>query len=169
MFLRLFLLMTLIPLVEIYFLIQLSGVIGGGNTILLIISTGLLGAWLLRRQGASILQQLQHNASQSQLPTDAITKGFFTFIGGVLLLTPGLLTDVIGMSLIFPPTQILWRKFFLHQWARGVQSGNIRVYTSATGFGGGFSQTHTRKTRRIDHTVIDVEARDVSVSKNDEI
>ncbi len=130
MFLRLLFLLTIVPFLELYFLIKLSDSIGFGNTLLVVLATGVLGAWMLRQQGHSILQELQQQGAQGQLPSDAIAKGLFTFIGGVLLLTPGVLTDALGLSFIFPLTQRLWKKFFLKQWQQGVQSGSIHVFTS---------------------------------------
>lgn len=130
MFLRLLFLLTFIPFIELYFLIQMSDAIGFNHTVLFVLATGVLGAWLLRKQGHSILRELQQKGSQGELPTDTIAKGLFTFIGGVLLLTPGILTDALGLSLIFPLTQMLWKKFFMSQWERGIQSGQVHVFTS---------------------------------------
>ena len=132
MFLRLLFLLTFIPIAEIYFLLQLGQKIGGTNTFLIILSTGILGAWLMRKQGASILRQIQNSASQNQIPSDAIASGFFVFVGGLLLLTPGLITDVLGLSLVFPLTQKLWKKYFINKWQSGLQSGRIQVVS----FGG---------------------------------
>lgn len=169
MFLRLLFLLTFIPFIEIYFLLQMSDAIGFGNTVLVVLATGVLGAWLLRIQGHSILMELQQQGAQGQLPSDAIAKGFFTFIGGVLLLTPGILTDAIGLSLIFPVTQLMWKKFFMGAWERGMQSGNIHIFTSQnmrTPPPGGqdpFRQEnpfnlYEQQRRRMDPNVIDVEA-----------
>jgi len=162
MFLRLLFVLTFIPFLEIYFLIQINDSIGFPNTILLIMITGVLGAWLLRKQGHSILMEIQKNTQQNQMPSDAISKGFFIFIGGLLLLTPGILTDVIGLSLIFPLTQILWKKFFVGQWQQGIQSGSVQFYSSQN-FGdqgpNPFEQ-QTRSSLEIDADVIDVTAKD---------
>jgi len=130
MFIRLLFLMTFIPFIEIYFLIRLNRSIGFGNTILVVLVTGVIGAWLLRKQGHSILQEIQKNSQQNQLPSEAISKGFFTFIGGLLLLTPGILTDAIGLSLIFPVTQSLWKKYFMLKWQQGIKKGNIHFHSS---------------------------------------
>ena len=156
----------MIPIAEIYFLLKISDIIGGGETLLIIVFTGVLGAWLLKKQGASIFQEIQKSATQSQLPSEAIARGFFTFIGGVLLLTPGLITDALGMSLIFPLTQALWKRYFMKQWESGIQNGNIHVVTNRNGFGyrGGFGGApQSRDTqKRFDPNVIDV---DVSSSQ----
>lgn len=136
MFFRLLFLLTFVPFIEIYFLIQFSDQFGFSNTLLLVIATGVLGAWMLRRQGASILQEMNQQTQAGHLPSETIAKGFLTFVGGLLLLTPGILTDFVGFSFIFPPTQILWRSYFLSQWKKGVQKGNIHIFTQSRGFGG---------------------------------
>ena len=170
MFLRLLFLLTFIPFLEIYFLIRLSDNIGFSNTILLVLLTGIAGAWLLRKQGHSILMEIQQSSSQGHIPSDALAKGFFTFIGGVLLLTPGILTDGLGFSLIFPGTQILWKKYFMSQWESGIKSGNVKFYSNFGQPGQNPFQgqnpfenqnpfeTREQQQRRFDPNVIDIDA-----------
>ncbi len=130
MFFRLLFLLTAVPVAEIYILIKLSDEIGWDGTLLFVIITGILGAQLLRRQGTSILMEIQKGSGQGHLPSEALIKGFFTFIGGLLLLTPGVLTDVLGLSLVFPPTQILWKAYFHRVWQSGLARGSVQVFTS---------------------------------------
>lgn len=130
MFFRILLVLTFVPFIELYFLIQLSDSIGWSQTIGVIFLTGFLGAWLLRQQGASIFNQLQETTRRNQLPSDALANGFLTFVGGVFLLTPGLLTDVLGLSLILPLTQPLWKSYAFKQWQDGVSTGRVQFYTS---------------------------------------
>ncbi len=159
MFFRLLFLLTFVPLVEIYFLLKISRVIGGMNTLALIFVTGFLGAWLLRRQGHSILLDLQTSHRHQQLPSEAITKGLFIFVGGLLLLTPGVFTDAIGLSLIFPFTQFLWKKFFMGAWQRGLARGRIWVHSSYDNSPGSSPVSSKRDSgRSMDSVVIDVEA-----------
>lgn len=173
MFFRLLFLLTIVPFVELYFLIRLSGAIGFSNTLLLVIVTGVVGAWLLRKQGHSILMEIQQQTRQNKLPSDAIAKGFMTFVGGLLLLTPGVLTDAIGLSLIFPLTQLFWKSYFKKQWKSGIEKGSVKFYTNAN-----FEQNpfHTKRSnydfkeennRRMDN-VIDIEAKSKSVEKEEE-
>ena len=133
MFFRLLFLLTFIPFLEIYFLIGLSDQIGFGNTLMVVFATGLLGAWLLRTQGHSILMEMQQASAQGQMPSEAITRGLFTFLGGVLLLTPGILTDGLGLSFILPLTQRLWKSVFVTQWQSGVNNGSIHFYSAQGG------------------------------------
>lgn len=161
MFLRLLFLLTAVPVAEIYILIKLSDEIGWDGTLLFVIITGILGAQLLRRQGASILMEIQKKSGQGHLPSEALIKGFFTFIGGLLLLTPGVLTDVLGLSLIFPPTQILWKAYFNRAWQSGVASGSVQVFTSQgrprQQSSWSDSQKAGKPSPRFDSEVIDVE------------
>ncbi len=159
MFLRLLFLLTFIPFAEIYFLVQMSDAIGFTNTLAVVFATGVLGAWLLRKQGHSILMEIQRQGAQNQLPSEALAKGFFTFVGGLLLLTPGVLTDVLGLSLIFPLTQSLWKRYFMGQWQRGIQQGSVRVYTAGSPFRGSppESPVEPQRPARFED-VIDIEA-----------
>ena len=105
MFLRLFLLFTVIPAIELYLIIRVGSVIGAGNTILLIIGTGILGAYYARQQGLAVMTSIQQRTQQGQLPGDDLVNGAMLLVGGAFLITPGFLTDFAGFSLIFPPTR----------------------------------------------------------------
>lgn len=105
MFLRLFLLFTLIPAIELYLIIRVGSIIGAGNTILLIIGTGMLGAYYARQQGLAVMTSIQTRMNQGQLPGDDLVNGAMLLVGGAFLITPGFLTDFAGFSLIFPPTR----------------------------------------------------------------
>lgn len=129
-----FLLFVLFPFVEIYLLIRLAKLIGGVDLLLFILGTGVLGLLLMRRQGSAILQQINLSVAQRQLPAESLSNGFFSFVGGLLLLAPGVLTDILGVSLLFPPTRFLWKKYLSARWNRGVAAGKIHVYNSFEGF-----------------------------------
>lgn len=98
----LIILFTIIPAVELALLIHVGGYIGAGNTIMIIIFTGVLGAHLARLQGILVIQNIQHSLEKGQIPTDAMMDGLLIFIGGILLLTPGFLTDALGFLLLIP-------------------------------------------------------------------
>lgn len=102
MFLRLFLLFTTVTFLELALIIKVGAKIGVLDTILLILFTGVLGAYLARSQGISILSRIQLELSHGILPTDQMLSGLFVLVGGVLLLTPGFLTDLLGLFLILP-------------------------------------------------------------------
>ena len=98
----LFLLFLAIPIVEIYLLIQVGGIIGAPLTIFLVIFTAMLGAWLLRVQGFATIQRIQQTLSQGGLPAVELMEGAVLLIAGALLLTPGFFTDAIGFICLVP-------------------------------------------------------------------
>jgi len=104
-FIKLFLLFTCIPIVELYFLMKLGSVVGAFNTILLVLITGALGASLAKTQGFMIISQIKDMLSKGELPAEEMVEGLLILIGGVALLTPGLITDITGLAIIAPFTR----------------------------------------------------------------
>ena len=98
----LFILFLLVPLIEIYFLIQVGEKVGAGWTIFLVLATAFIGAGLLRMQGLSTMQRAQVSITQGQLPALAMLEGVALLISGGLLLTPGFFTDLAGFLLLIP-------------------------------------------------------------------
>mgnify|MGYP005854172299 CR=1 FL=1 len=107
MFRLLFLLFLVIPLIEIFFLIQVGQVIGAGWTIFLVVATAVLGAFLLRLQGFQTLQRAQTSMSRGEIPAIEMMEGLCLLVCGALLLTPGFVTDIIGFALLIPPLRQL--------------------------------------------------------------
>jgi UPF0716 protein FxsA len=95
-----------VPIIEIYLLIQVGQVIGAGWTIFLVVLTAVLGVWLLRIQGLSTLMRAQRKLQENELPAREILEGMGLVVAGALLLTPGFFTDALGFFLLFPPTRI---------------------------------------------------------------
>jgi len=91
-----------IPLVEIYVLIKVGGVIGAPMTIFLVVFTAVLGAWLLRLQGFATLRRIQQTLQQGGLPAMELMEGALLLMAGALLLTPGFFTDAIGFACLVP-------------------------------------------------------------------
>ena len=110
MLLWLIFLFITIPLVELYVLIQIGQVVGALPTLGLVILTGVLGGLLARMQGLRVWRRVQNELAAGRIPTGALGDAFAVFAGGLLLLTPGLLTDLLGLSLLFPPTRGLIKK-----------------------------------------------------------
>ena len=97
-----FILLIAIPIVEIYFLIQVGDVIGGFETILLVILTAFIGAYLLRVQGLATVQRLQATLAHGEVPAIEMVEGIILLVCGVFLLTPGFFTDMIGFLCLIP-------------------------------------------------------------------
>jgi UPF0716 protein FxsA len=102
MFRFLFVLFIIIPIIEIALLIQVSDVIGGVATIALVVITAVLGAKMVKQQGMGALQNAQTQMAQGQMPAKELFTGICVIIAGVLLLTPGIMTDVFGLLLLTP-------------------------------------------------------------------
>ena len=92
-----------VPLAELYVLIEIGGVLGALPTILLCIATAVLGAALVRVQGLRTLREVHEALGRGEVPALAVLEGMVLALAGVLLLTPGLLTDTIGFAALIPP------------------------------------------------------------------
>lgn len=134
MFLILLLLFTVVPAIEIFLFIEIGGKIGAFNTFMIVIITGIVGASLAKSQGLQIIQKIQSELNKGALPADQFIHGLLVFGGGLLLLTPGFLTDILGLSMVFPLTRLCMIGFAKDIIERGMKNGNINVYTSETGF-----------------------------------
>ena len=98
----LFLLFIVLPLAEIYLLLEIGGIIGAIPTIGLVVLTAAIGAALVRAQGFSTILQIRRSMEAGEVPAVAIVEGVFLLVAGALLLTPGFLTDAIGFGCLIP-------------------------------------------------------------------
>jgi UPF0716 protein FxsA len=101
----LILLFILVPIAELYVILQVGGAIGVGPTIALLILDGFLGAFLLRHQGRAAWVRFNRALAENRLPHKEVLDGVLIIFGGALLLTPGFLTDIVGLILLIPPTR----------------------------------------------------------------
>jgi UPF0716 protein FxsA len=98
---------VLLPFLELMLLIRIGRVVGVGSTLALLVLTGLLGAWLAKRQGRKVLEAWQASLAAGQVPEEGVLGGVLVLVGGLLLVTPGVLTDVLGLFCLLPPTRKL--------------------------------------------------------------
>jgi UPF0716 protein FxsA len=136
MFKVLFSLFIVVPTLEIFILLQLSGVIGGWSTILVVILTAYLGAKMVKQQGLQTIAKIQQKSASGQIPGEELFSGVCILISGVLLLTPGILTDVLGFLLLTPIVRkqmadVLKQKIHLFG-AAGGQAGQPFTFTSSS-------------------------------------
>jgi UPF0716 protein FxsA len=124
MFLRLLLLFTIVPLVELFLLVKLGTVIGIGATVLIVICTGILGAWLARWQGLGVLRRLTEDLNEGRLPADALIDGLLILIAGAVLLTPGLITDALGFLLLVPQGRAVVRRLIAARFEKRTVDGD---------------------------------------------
>lgn len=124
----LFLLFAIMPIIEIALLVQVGGIIGGWNTIGLVILTALVGSYLVRREGLATLQTAQAKLQRNEIPGSELVQGLMLVIAGVLLVTPGFVTDIVGLLFVVPGS----RHFIAGHLSKHLQA---RVVTQG-GFGG---------------------------------
>ncbi len=113
----LFLLFTVGPLTELSLLYYLGMNVGWVETVSLVLLTGIVGAALARWQGVVTLLKVQQRMAQGQMPADELTDGLLILIAGIVLVTPGILTDLLGFSLLVPPFRSLIKRG-VRRWAK---------------------------------------------------
>ena len=101
----LFILLLAVPIAELWFIVQVAGEIGVIPTLVLLVFVSVAGAWLLKQQGVVTWRRMRETLRRGQMPTKEVADGALILLGGALLLTPGFLTDVVGLLLLFPPTR----------------------------------------------------------------
>ena len=145
MLLRLFLLFTLVPIAELALLIRIGGAIGLPYTLALVVATGAAGAWLARREGLRSWLAVQEELATGKVPGEELGHGVLILIAGIVLLTPGVITDVMGIALLMRPVRrAIIRRFrasFERQLAEGtagfVRGPGVGVFWSGTAGGPG--------------------------------
>ena len=125
---RLFLLFTVVPLLELYILIKIGGYIGAFPTVGLVILTALLGFVLARFEGLRKLQQIKRSLSLGIVPAEEMLDGVLIFVGGVLLIIPGVLTDLFALILLIPYTRTIFKRWLRRRFDRMIATGNVRLH-----------------------------------------
>lgn len=133
---RLILLFLLTPAVELALLIQVDQVIGFWPTVGLIIVTGIVGSHLARREGLSTWRRLNTRLQSGDLPGTELADGVIILVAGALLITPGILTDVLGFAGLIPFTRAPLRRVVMRWFQRKMQQGTMRVQFGAFGGAG---------------------------------
>ena len=139
MLLWLFFLFTAVPAFELWLLFQIADAIGGIETIYVIILTGVLGSAMAKRQGAVTLQKIQKAMAEGRSPGLEMTEGLLILLGGVLLVTPGALTDVFGLLTLIPPTRKIMAIVLQIQLKKRMHfQGQVGGFNAHFGTGAGF-------------------------------
>lgn len=129
----LFVVLLAVPIVELAVVVQVAEEIGVLETVALLVLVSVAGAWLLKQQGLATWRSLQATMARGEVPTKEATDGALILFGGALLLTPGFVTDAVGILLLLPPTRAAvkgaFRKLFAG-WALRRSGGAGRVYSA---------------------------------------
>lgn len=128
MFANLLLLFILVPVVEIYILVKAGEHIGSVNTIGLVILTGVIGASFAKSQGARIIFKIRGSLSRGEMPGRELLEGAMVLAGGIMLLTPGFITDLLGFSLLLPVTRKFYTGLALTYFEKKFRAGQWRYY-----------------------------------------
>ena len=115
--LALILVFIVVPIAELYVILKVGDAIGIGWTLLLLVADSLLGSALLRSQGRTVWRRFNATLSEGRMPHREVIDGVLVIFGGVLLLTPGFITDIFGLLFLFPPTRVLMRGLLVRRGA----------------------------------------------------
>ena len=151
MFAGLGILLLVVPIVELYVLIQVGQEIGAGFTILLLIGVSIAGTILLKREGVATWRRLQESITGGRMPTNEVIDGALIMLGGALLLTPGFVTDAFGLLLLFRGTRGAAKVFFRKALGIAVFKRFPGAATAATAGRKVYDASVTRS-RRVDGT-----------------
>ena len=145
-------LFILVPIVELWVILQVGQAIGAGPTILLLILDSIAGAWLLRHQGRQAWRAFNAALAAGHVPARETADGALVILGGTLLLTPGFCTDILGLLLLMPPTRALIRRI---AFRRGIKLGAAAFgpagsFTARAAYWGAGARRRTRGPRPYD-------------------
>lgn len=134
MFARLLFLFVTVPVVELFLILQLNEwTQSWATTIAITLFTGFLGAWLAKQQGLSTVLKIQQALGEGRMPATELVDGGMILFAGALLLTPGILTDAFGFSLLIPPCRVVYRRLLKKLFP----AAKFQFHAGGTGFPGG--------------------------------
>src|SRR6478752_1807312 len=129
----LILLFIVAPLAELYVIIQVASVIGGWETIALLVIESAIGAWLLKRQGIATLGKISQAVNEGRSPSNELIDGLLLLVAGALMLAPGFIGDVLGFLLIIPVTRLPFRALLRKRFESGKYSSFFAASTGGPG------------------------------------
>jgi UPF0716 protein FxsA len=159
---KLFLLFTLVPVVELYLLFQIGHALGALAPVLMVLGSGLLGISLARAQGLRMYEAWRASLARGVLPSDSVVDGVLMLLGCLLLIVPGLITDAAGLLLLVPPLRRPFGGWLMRRVERALQRGTIHVAQQQTHAGSWRRASAAELARDADRTsAIDVEGEEV--------
>lgn len=125
---RLLALFIVIPFVELIIIVEIGKRTGFWPTLALIVVPGLLGAAMARSQGTAVFSEIKREIARGRLPGVKVIDGILIFGGGLLLLTPGIITDILGLTVLFPGARKFYRDLILYRAWRMITGRSLRFY-----------------------------------------
>jgi len=125
--LKLFLAFTIIPFIEIYFLIKIGSYLGAFNTVLIVILTAFLGALLARYQGFQTMLRVRESLERGEMPAEELLDALLILLAGIVLLTPGFLTDLAGLMILIPATRLKFKRWLRRKFDTWTRQKRIDV------------------------------------------
>jgi UPF0716 protein FxsA len=116
-------LFVLVPIAELYVIVQVSHVFGVLDTLVLLFAISIAGGWLAKHQGLGVLRRIQDQVAVGRVPTSHLVDGAILLVAGVLMLAPGFITDAVGLLLLLPPTRAVVRRMLMTRFRRTVTLG----------------------------------------------
>ena len=141
-------LLLVVPIAELYVLIQVGSAVGVGWTILLLVAVSVLGSWLVKREGLGLWVRANRELAAGRMPTKELLDGILVLFAGALLLTPGFLSDIVGIFLLLPPTRAVLRRLLRRRFERRLAIVDLGD--------GGRDRYDVRRRRPPDDDVIDI-------------
>lgn len=120
---------TVLPALELALLIKIGTRIGAGNTLMIIVLTGVLGAYLARLQGFLVLRKIRDKLNRGVMPGAQLLDGAMILAGGILLLTPGFITDACGFALLVPWARSVIKKWVSKKFEDMIAGGHMMTFT----------------------------------------
>ena len=127
MLLQLFLAFTIIPVLEIYLLIKLGTFLGALNTVIIVILTGIIGAYLAKLEGLHTMTKVREALNRGEMPAEGMLDALLILVAGIVLLTPGFLTDISGLLMLIPQTRMLFKRWLRKKFDEWTQSQKMHI------------------------------------------
>ena len=108
------------PLLELFVIVQVAGGLGAGQTILLLLVVSVVGAWMVRRSGLGVLRQIRTRLAEGEIPGKELVDGLLILLAGAFMLTPGFLTDAVGLLMLFRPTRAVVRSMLMRRYGKRI-------------------------------------------------
>ncbi|WP_442050493.1 FxsA family protein [Paenibacillus sp. 2TAB19] len=116
-----------IPIIELWGILQVGDLIGGWTTFFVLILMGLVGSYMARAEGRKVWAEAQRQMQAGQIPGQTMLDGLCVLIGGLLLLMPGFFSDIVGITLLFPITRPFYRAYMLGWIEKRMRNGNFKI------------------------------------------